>query len=85
MVARLDAPLALVLSRAGLTAADLAAVEIIGGGMRPRCVKQRVAKALGLAGADDPAVGYGLRCARVCACECVRMRVLVCSIAGVFM
>jgi len=78
VVARLDTPLQLVLSRAGLPVSALSAIEIVGGGMRPRCVKQRVAKVLGLPSADDHAGGYGLSTtmnmdeavSRGCAYEC---------------
>ena len=62
VVARLDVPLQAVLARCGLPMSAISVIEIVGGGMRPRCVKQRVAKVLGLPTADDHAGGYGLRC-----------------------
>jgi molecular chaperone DnaK (HSP70) len=61
LTAKLEAPLTLALSRAGIAVSQLAAIEIVGGGMRPRCIKQRIATVLGLPGADDHAAGYGLR------------------------
>jgi molecular chaperone DnaK (HSP70) len=62
LLAKLEAPLRSALARSGLPMSSIAAVEIVGGGMRPRCVKRCVAEVLGLPGFDDHTTGYGLRC-----------------------
>jgi molecular chaperone DnaK (HSP70) len=59
---KLEAPIRLALARSGLPMSAVQSVEIVGGGMRPRCVKSRVAQVLGLPGFDDHSTGYGLRC-----------------------
>ncbi len=64
LLAKLEAPLRAVLAQANIPQSGIQAVEIVGGGMRVRCVKRRVAEILGLPGADDHNVGYGLRYSR---------------------
>ena len=66
LLSKLEAPLRTALARSGLPMSAISAVEIVGGGMRPRCVKRRVAEVLGLPGFDDHTTGYGLRCAGCC-------------------
>ncbi len=60
LLSKLEAPLRTALARSGLPMSAISAVEIVGGGMRPRCVKRHVAEILGLPGFDDHTVGYGL-------------------------
>lgn len=57
IAARMDAPILKVLHRAGLSSAQLAAVEVVGGGSRVACVKRRIASVLGL---DQSKFNYGL-------------------------
>ena len=60
MLDKLEGPIRTALERSGLPRDAISTVEIVGGGMRPRCVKRRVAEILGLPGSDDHTVGYGL-------------------------
>lgn len=57
LVARLEAPILKCLEEAKLTPDQLSAVEIIGGGCRPRCVKRRISEVLGL---DKDKGSFGL-------------------------
>jgi len=54
---RLVAPVERALAEVRLTAADLSAVEIVGGGSRVACVKRRLSALLGL---DGNAINFGL-------------------------
>lgn len=49
MVSRIEAPIRQAMAEAGIESLEqLAAVEVVGGGARPRCVKRRIAEVLGM-------------------------------------
>ncbi len=58
LLQRMAAPVTAALSEAGCTAAQLADVEIVGGGTRVSAVKRRLGQLLGL---DPEAQNFGLR------------------------
>ncbi len=70
LLAKLEAPILSALAHSGVSMSEIAAVEIVGGGMRPRCVKSRVAQILKLASWEDHTTGYGLRYCTCCQYTC---------------